>query len=270
VEEMGLQDETAPPLAARRGGGRTEAAGGRGGTSISNGHPKSQNRDRNERQKFLQRKTHTGHPFFVAPPILRSFPPHSILRLRSRTSEPSARHAPRVRPPPPPSVPAGRGPFLLSGEAARPRSPLHVRRWRSSAASASPLGRSAGAEEVAVPAEHSGHRLGGLAPLLGLRSRRRWRGRLGGGLRLGGGGGLIQHVELIDAVIVGVGDGASTLGTRPGWRPGWGQSQHMSSASASSMPLRFELAAPRRWRRRTSSMRLGNGSPVGVAHEEET
>jgi hypothetical protein len=106
-----------------------------------------------------------------APPILRSFPLHSILHLHLRTPASSARCTPRARPPPPPP---------LRSRRAQPLPPL----WRSSTTSASspramveeqhglslPPGRSAGVEEVVVPAEHSDHCLDGLVPLLGLRS----------------------------------------------------------------------------------------------------
>jgi hypothetical protein len=104
---------------------------------------------------------------------------------------------------------------------ARPLSP----QWWSSVASASPPGRSACAEEVVVPAEHfSVYGLGD--------------GSGASGLRLGGGVVLIQNVDLIDAVIIGVGNEASTLGTRPRWRSGWGRAQRTSSTSSSSMQLR--------------------------------
>jgi hypothetical protein len=55
-----------------------------------------------------------------------------------------------------------------------------------------------------------------------------------------------------------------------GRRPRCGRAQRRSSASSSSMLFRCKLTAPRRWRRRTSSMRLGNGCTVGVAYGEET
>jgi hypothetical protein len=73
-----------------------------------------------------------------APPILHSFPLHSVLHLHLRTPASSARCTPRAQPsPPPPSIPVGRNPFLLCSGAARPQPPLHVRWWRSSTASAS-------------------------------------------------------------------------------------------------------------------------------------
>jgi hypothetical protein len=104
-----------------------------------------------------------------APPILRSFPLHSVLHLHLRTPASSARCTPRAQPSPPPP---------LRSRRAQPLPPL----WWCSTASASPPramveeqhglslppGRSAGIEEVVVPVEHSGHCLGGLVPLLGL------------------------------------------------------------------------------------------------------
>jgi hypothetical protein len=124
---------------------------------------------------------------------------------------PLARHAPRVRPPPPPP---------LRPRRARPLSP----QWRSSVASASPPGRSTCTEEVVVPVEH--------CSVYGLGD-----GSGASGLWLGGGVVLIQYVDLIDAVVIGVGNEASALGTRPGWRSGWGRAQRTSSASSSSMLL---------------------------------
>jgi hypothetical protein len=97
-------------------------------------------------KNLLQLKTHTDHPFFVVVPGRcrngsAGRATHSPLLPSPLRPPPSPKNADAIgmtrssgtaSSSPPPPVPTGCGPFLLSGEAARP--PLHVRRGRSSAA----------------------------------------------------------------------------------------------------------------------------------------
>jgi hypothetical protein len=137
-------------------------------------------------KNLLQLKTHTDHPFFVVVPG----------RCRNGSAG-RATHSPLLpsplRPPPSPKNADAIGMTRSSGTASSSPPPPRPHRvwplppqWRSgtaspsratreeqcgmtcSSASTSPPRRSTGAEEVVVPAEHSGHRLGGLVPLLGL------------------------------------------------------------------------------------------------------
>jgi hypothetical protein len=154
-------------------------------------------------QKWIRR---TCHPFSA--PSLPT-PSFAFARERRRRRHDKLPHA---WPPPSPSfVPVGRGPFVLGGKAARPRPPHREeaqgqKRWLSPPSTAA---------TALVALRH--------CSVCVLGDGGKVDGSGAGELQLDGGGVLIQHVDLIDAVIVGVGNGASALRTRPGWRPGGGR-----------------------------------------------